>query len=156
MKMIQGGIHHSIGITQSGKCFVWVRIDGAKMGLDVNRLPLDDPNKDFVEYGRPRVLLWPTSLALLECIYAAASSSHSIVIASDGSAYSWASMPVTNVARAVTPMKFAIATLIKSRAINDKKFSWAGAGGQCSMRASACDSVGMMEAMPIPNHIQAS
>jgi regulator of chromosome condensation len=57
MKMIHGGIHHSIGITQSGECFVWGRIDGAQMGFDVNRLPLDDPSKDFVEYGRPRVRL---------------------------------------------------------------------------------------------------
>jgi regulator of chromosome condensation len=61
MKMIQGGIHHSIGVTQRGECLVWGRIDGAQMGLDINKLPLNDPSKVIIENGRPRIS--PTHLS---------------------------------------------------------------------------------------------
>lgn len=89
MKMIQGGIHHSVGVTHGGECIVWGRVDGSQMGLDANKLLLDDPNRVIVDRGRPRILLRPTSLPLSGCVHAAAGSDHNIVITSDGKAYSW-------------------------------------------------------------------
>jgi len=56
MKVIQGGIHHSIGVTEGGECFVWGRMDGAQMGLDITKIPLDDPSLVMVENGGPCIL----------------------------------------------------------------------------------------------------
>lgn len=88
MKMIQGGIHHSLGVIQGGQCLVRGRVDGAKMGLHIKNLLFDDPDKVVVNDGRPRILLRPTSLPLLGCVHVAAGSDHNIFITSDGKAYS--------------------------------------------------------------------
>ncbi|KAF7508154.1 hypothetical protein GJ744_009595 [Endocarpon pusillum] len=88
MKMIEDALRHSVDVIHGGECLVWGRIDGAQMGLDIKKLPLDDPNKVLFAHGRPRILLQPTSLDLLGCVYAVAGSDHNIVITSDGKAYS--------------------------------------------------------------------
>jgi regulator of chromosome condensation len=137
MKMIQGGIHHSIGVTEGGECFVWGRMDAAQMGLDITKIRLDDPSLVMVENGRPRILLQPTCLPLVGCTYAAAGSDHNIVITSDGKAYSWGFNANYQCGQGSSEDEVCIATLIKSPEISSKKFCWAGAGGQYSILAAA-------------------
>ena len=136
MKMIEGGLHHSVGVTHGGKGLVWGRIDGAQVGLDIKKLPLDDPNKVLFAHGRPRILLQPTSLNLFGCVYAAAGSDHNIVITSDGKAYSWGFNANYQCGQGDDD-DISVATLIQCSVVDDKKLSWAGAGGQYSMLASA-------------------
>lgn len=45
MKMVAGGMHHSVCVTESGECLVWGRIDGGQLGIDIPPALLDDPTK---------------------------------------------------------------------------------------------------------------
>lgn len=134
MKMIQGGLHHSIGITESGECLAWGRLDACQSGLDLSKLPLDDPGQVMLSYARPRILLRPTRLSLSGCTYIAAGSDHNVAITSDGKAYSWG-FNATAQCGQNTDEDIETPTLIQNPEINDKKFCWAGAGGQYSMLA---------------------
>lgn len=135
MKMVGGGSHHSIGITHSGDCYVWGRMDGAQMGLDISQLSLNDPKTVVLERGKPRILLQPTRLPVSDCIFAAAGSDHNIVITSSGKAYSWGFNATYQCGQRTTD-DIPIAKLIDNSAIRDKKLCWAGAGGQYSFLAS--------------------
>jgi regulator of chromosome condensation len=136
MKMMEGGNHHSVGVTHGGECLVWGRVDGAQMGLDIGKLVVDEPDKVMFDYGRPRILLQPTALALSGCVYAAGGSNHNIVITSDGKAHSWGFNANYQCGQRGSDDDVSLATMIRSPTINDKKMSWAGAGGQYSMLAS--------------------
>lgn len=136
MKMIQGGLQHSIGLTQSGDCLVWGRMDGSQMGLDLTTLPLDDPKTILLDdRGKPRVLLRPTRVPIPPCVHVAAASDHNVAITSDGKAYSWG-FNATYQCGFPAPDEIAVAKLINGAAVRGKELCWAGAGGQYSMLAS--------------------
>ncbi|KAI7974898.1 hypothetical protein EIK77_001102 [Talaromyces pinophilus] len=135
MKMIQGGTHHSIGVTQAGECLVWGRMDGAQMGIDLKTLPLDDPHLIVSERGKPRILLEPTALPISGCSFVAAGSDHNILVTSDGKAYSWGFNANYQCGQGKVEDDFVVATLIDGPAVRGKKLTWAGAGGQYSMVA---------------------
>lgn len=135
MKMIQGGTHHSIGVTQSGECLVWGRMDGAQMGIDLSTLPLDDPQIVVSERGKPRILLEPTALPIPICSFVAAGSDHNILVTYNGKAYSWGFNANYQCGHGKVERDFEVATLIDDSAVRDKKLTWAGAGGQYSIVA---------------------
>lgn len=135
MKMVEGGSHHSIGVTHSGDCYVWGRMDGAQMGLDVSQLPLNDPEIVVSERGRPRILLQPTRLPVSGCVFADAGSDHNLVVTSEGRAYSWG-FNATYQCGQHTTQDIPVAKLIDNTAVREKKLCWAGAGGQYSFLAS--------------------
>lgn len=108
------------------------------MGLDISKLPLDDPDKVIVERGRPRILLQPTPLPISGCVYAAAGSDHNITVTSEGKAYSWGFNSNYQCGQG-TEEDIPIATLINNTAVRNKRLSWAGAGGQYSMLAASLD-----------------
>ncbi|KAI9785558.1 MAG: hypothetical protein M1839_009299 [Geoglossum umbratile] len=136
MRMVVGGSHHSIGITHNGECLVWGRIDGGQMGLEIAKLPVDDPKKVIVERGKARILLEPISIPIPNCVYAAAGPDHNIVITSEGKAYSWGFNATFQCGQG-TDDDIPVAKLMNGKAIREKKIIWAGAGGQYSMLASA-------------------
>jgi regulator of chromosome condensation len=133
--MIDGGSHHSIGISQAGECLVWGRMDGAQMGLDISTLPLDDSTKVLSERGRPRVLLEPTVLPISNCVFAAAGSDQNIVITSEGKAYSWGFNTNYQCGQGPNLDEVTLPTLIDNTAVRGKKLTWAGSGGQYSIIA---------------------
>lgn len=135
MKMIQGGTQHSIGITRSGECLVWGRMDGAQMGIDLKTLPIDDPQLVVSERGKPRILLEPTALPISGCSFVAAGSDHNILVTSDGKVYSWGFNANFQCGQGKVENDFVVATLIDDPAVHNKKLTWAGAGGQYSMVA---------------------
>lgn len=130
MKMIQGGTHHSIGVTQSGECLVWGRMDGAQMGIVLSTLPLDDPQIVVSERGKPRILLELTALPIPICSFVAAGSDHNILVTYNGKAYSWGFNANYQCGHGKVERDFEVATLIDDSAVRDKKLTWAGAGGQ--------------------------
>lgn len=138
MKMIQGGTHHSICVTQTGECLVWGRMDGAQMGIDLNALPLDDPQIVVSERGKPRILLEPTALPISGCSFVAAGSDHNILVTSDGKAYSWGFNAIHQCGQGRDD-DIVVATLIDNTVVRGKKLTWAGAGGQYSMLAGPSD-----------------
>lgn len=144
MRMLQGGMHHSVGVTHRGECLVWGRMDGAQMGIDLTSSPLlDDPRQVVEERGKPRILLEPTALSIPDCSFVAAGSDHNILITSEGKAYSWGfnvnfqcgQGSNDDIDEIDTP------TLIDNTAVRGKKLTWAGAGGQYSMLAGPSSEV---------------
>ncbi|KAJ9196145.1 hypothetical protein DTO164E3_6442 [Paecilomyces variotii] len=135
MKILDGGSHHSIGISQEGECLVWGRMDGAQMGVNIDSLPLDDSTKVLSERGRPRVLLEPTVLPIPNCVYAAAGSDQNIAITAQGKAYSWGFNTNYQCGQGPNLDEVTVPTLIDNTAVRDKKLTWAGSGGQYSMLA---------------------
>ncbi|GBF62946.1 hypothetical protein TMEN_5555 [Trichophyton mentagrophytes] len=136
MKMIQGGRHHSIGITKDGQCLVWGRMDGAQMGIDYSTLHLDDPQVVISERGKPRILLEPTPLPIPNCTFAAAGSDHNVLITSEGKAYTWGINATYQCGQGPDTDDILVATKIDNPSLREKVFSWAGAGGQYSILAS--------------------
>jgi regulator of chromosome condensation len=134
MKMLDGGSHHSIGVTQDGECLVWGRMDASQMGIDPSTLPLDDPEKVTLVDGKPRILLEPTALPIPKCVYAASGSDHNLVVTAEGKAYSWGFNPLNQCGQG-TDEDVVVATLLDNTASKKEKFTWAGAGGQYSMLA---------------------
>lgn len=139
VRIIRGGAHHSIAITQDGECLVWGRMDGSQMGVGSVNLPLNDSKVVAMdERGKPRILLQPTLLPLPKCHYAAAGSDHNIVVTTDGKAFSWG-FNVNYQCGIGTEDDVDIPQVIENSAVRDKHIIWAGAGGQYSMLAAAHD-----------------
>ena len=55
---IDGGGHHSVAVTEDGRCLVWGRIDGMQAGVKLDELPVEDVV--FDERKKPRILTKPT------------------------------------------------------------------------------------------------
>nr|POF06902.1 protein pim1 [Quercus suber] len=136
MRVVDGGRHHSIGVTAAGECLVWGRMDGAQMGVDVSQLPLDDPTSVVVDdRGKPRILLQPTALPIPKCTHATAGPDHCLAVTQDGKAYSWG-FNVNSQCGQGTDDDVLVAKLMNGKAVRDVKICWAGAGGQYSMLAA--------------------
>lgn len=137
MKAIEGGRHHSIGVTQGGECLVWGRMDGGQMGIAHEDLPLDDATKVVLDdRGRPRILLQPTLVPIGNCMHVAAGSDHCIAVTADGRAYSWGLNATFQCGQGNVEDDILVAKLIESKDIKGKKICWAGGGGQYSALAS--------------------
>ena len=135
-KMVSGGRHHSLVITQDGECLVWGRMDGSQLGVDVAKLPVNDATKILLdERQNPRVLLQLTILPIGKYVYVAAGPDHSIAITSESKAYSWG-FNVNYQCGQGTSDDIAMAKLMNAKSIRDTKLAWAGAGGQFSMLAA--------------------
>ena len=148
IKMVAGGNHHSIAVTNEGDCMVWGRLDGSQMGIKLKSLPLQDEGRVLkTETGRPCVLVQPTKVPNIPKVnYVAAGSDHCIAITENGSAYSWGFN--TSYQCGQGPEKaeeneddsddddgideVQEAAEISSLSIKDKALMWAGAGGQFS------------------------
>ena len=139
MKMISGGNHHSIGVTDSGECLVWGRLDGGQLGLDISTLPTNDPGMIVCDdRNKPRILLVPTALAVRDVAHCASGPEHNVIVTKEGRSYSWGfnanyqcGIPVDD--------DIPEPRLMKGRHIREKELVWAGAGGQYGMVASHAD-----------------
>lgn len=66
VQTIQGGNHHSIALTDDGKCLVWGCVSSYQMGLDLKTIAANPGVlSDF--RGNPRVLVQPTALPIPQC-----------------------------------------------------------------------------------------
>jgi regulator of chromosome condensation len=136
VKMLAGGSHHSLAVTNSGECLVWGRMDGDQMGIDLAQLPITDSTKVVIdERDKPRILLDPTAVPGIVCDYVDAASDTNLAITKDGKAYSWGFNANYQCGQGHTD-DVKVATLIDNTAVRDKKLIWAGAGGQYSMFAA--------------------
>ena len=139
--MIEGGNHHSIGLTDDGTCLVWGCVSSSQMGLDMKTIH-DAPGVITDIRGNPRVLLRPTALPTPQCAYICAGNDHNLAVTSGGTAYSWG-LNVTGQcgqgpdgdSDEEPEDTVTVATLIASSTVGNQKISWTGAGAQFSMLA---------------------
>lgn len=135
-KMLSGGGHHSVAVSEDGTCYVFGRMDSYQMGLDFATLPLDDKTKVLLdEREKPRILLEPTPIPNISFSQVSAGSSHNVGISTDGRAYSWGFSPTYQCGQGDED-EIKVATLIDNKALRDRTMVWAGAGGQYSIFAS--------------------
>ncbi|CRG91655.1 Guanine nucleotide exchange factor SRM1 [Talaromyces islandicus] len=130
---IAAGNFNSLAITENNECLVWGRIDNSATGIDPSALAKDDIIYD--ERDRPRILTNATRIPGLDVTYATYGSEHAIAVTKDGKAYSWG-FNSSNQTGQPGDDDIKTATVIQSKAIVDKSFIWAGAGGQYGMIAS--------------------
>ncbi|KAI9839962.1 MAG: hypothetical protein M1819_000154 [Sarea resinae] len=134
MKTVQGGSHHSVGVTAHGECLVWGRTDGGQCGIDVSSIAEENVVKDA--RGNIRILSIPTAVPHIKATTATAGSDHTIAITHDGKAYSWGFNATYQTGQGGDdddPDDITIATLIDNTALRNVKVNWAGAGGQYSI-----------------------
>ena len=152
IKSVQGGSHHTVGVSADGECLVWGRVDVGQCGIDVSSLPEEDVIKD--DRGNTRILSVPTTVPSkfgsllylpprlltnrsdIKTAAATAGSDHSIAVTTDGKAYSWgfnATFQTGQGGDDDDPDDIMLATVIDNTALRDAKVNWAGAGGQYSI-----------------------
>ena len=135
VKMLCGGQHHSLAVTEGGRCLAFGRLDGLQLGLDTKTLKKDDLIFDDHEPPRPRILIEPQPIPNLgSVVYAASGVDHSIVINTAGQAFSWG-ISVTYQTGLGTTNDVEYPTRIENTAVRDKKLTWVGCGGQFSVLA---------------------
>ena len=133
MKAIPGGAHHSVGLTQDGRCIVWGRIDGFQTGLPVSDLASFPASEVvFDQSGRPRILLKATPLPIPPCACVAVGTDHSIAVTQTGKVYSWG-MNASAQCGHGTEDDILEAKLIEAQTVEDKVVVFAVAGAQFSM-----------------------
>jgi regulator of chromosome condensation len=141
VKVVEGGSHHNIAITQSGEVLVWGRCDGSQTGIPPTQLEaIDDQERVLkAENGKPKILIEPTRVpGLSDIVSGACGPEHTIVINKDGRAYSWGFSANYQTGQG-TDDDIETPTLIDNTAVRDVKLVWAGAGGQYSALASKRD-----------------
>ncbi|KAJ9649517.1 hypothetical protein H2199_000292 [Coniosporium tulheliwenetii] len=134
-KMLKGGAHHSVGVTEDGDCLVWGRLDGYQTGLKINELPEESV---ISHNGRRRILKVPTKVPGFKAQMATCGTDHTIAITTDGKAYSWGFSANYQTGQG-TDDDVEVATLIDNTAVRGKKLVYAGAGGQYSVLAALAD-----------------
>lgn len=134
--VLDGGAHHSAAVTANGHCLVWGRIDDGQLGVDFTPEQLQDETLiRHDERNKPRICLRPSRIPTVQtATYVACSSDHTILIDQAGNAYSsgygYQGQLGHNSSDDVKVMQ-----RIKSKSLNDRRLTWAGAGGQFSMIA---------------------
>ncbi|KAF2145142.1 uncharacterized protein K452DRAFT_284531 [Aplosporella prunicola CBS 121167] len=139
MKMLYGGGHHSVGVTEGGECLVWGRLDGFQMGIPMETLkalPEEQVKRD--EHGRARILKVPTAVPGIDAVYACCGFDHTIAITREGRAYSWGFSANYQTGQG-TDDDIEVATLIDNTAVREKKLCFADAGGQYSILAAPAE-----------------
>ena len=133
MKAIAGGAHHSVGLAQDGKCFVWGRIDGFQTGLPLVELAnRPDSEVIFDRWKKPRILLKPLPLPIPKCTCVAVGTDHSIATTETGEAYSWGLNTSAQYGQG-TEDDVEEVKLMEAKTIRDKNIKFAIAGAQFSM-----------------------
>ncbi|KAH8692173.1 putative pheromone response protein [Talaromyces proteolyticus] len=132
---LAAGNFNSLAITESNECLVWGRIDNHATGIEPTTLALSKDDVIFDERDRPRILTNATPIPGLAFSYATYGTEHAIAVTPDGKAYSWG-FNSSNQTGQPGDDDIKVATVLQSKAIADKSFIWAGAGGQYGMIAS--------------------
>ena len=129
---ITGGNHHSIAVTDQGACLVWGQVENCALGLRLTALPGQCLIRDT--HGRPRIITAATRVPGLQAAFAAAGTDHSLVVGTDGKAYSCGFSAECQTGQG-TDEDVETVTWIDNTAVRGKTLVWAGAGGQYSVVA---------------------
>ncbi|KAL4922642.1 regulator of chromosome condensation 1/beta-lactamase-inhibitor protein II [Aspergillus aurantiobrunneus] len=131
---VQGGKDHSLAITKEGQCLAWGRLDNKAVSLDVKDIP--SSNIIFDAYDRARILKVPTVVnGIDKAIGLGIGTDHSIVITSEGQAYTWGFNVQKQTGQPGDVDEVINATLLSNKHVDGKKLVLAAAGGQFSIVA---------------------
>lgn len=131
---ITGGEHHSVAISQSGEVYTFGRYDMKEIGIEKEKLPLDDCIVDA--HGNVRCLPVPTKLITLPPVSSVACGSHhTLAITTDGFVFSWGFADTYALGLGNLDDDVAKPTRIDNTATREHKIEIVGCGGQFSVSA---------------------
>ncbi|KAK2616220.1 hypothetical protein QQS21_000852 [Conoideocrella luteorostrata] len=138
--ILAGGSHHSSAVTADGRCFVWGRIDGGQLGIQLSQDQLDDEHlvrRD--EYNKPRICLRPTAVSEIgDVAYVACGTDHTIFINKEGVGYATGFGSVGQLGLG-NEDDVDTAQRIRGKDIKGRKLVGAAAGGQFSVVMSTAE-----------------
>ena len=134
---ITGGKEHTIAATESNTSYTWGRLDTYALGIDFASLPSEAVLKNVRD--QPVILKQPIEIPDLKAKCVAASSDHTILVTTEGKAYS-SGFSGNHQTGQGTDEDVEMMTLIDNTAVREQKLVWAGCGGQYSILAAAADS----------------
>jgi regulator of chromosome condensation len=137
IKQIQGGNHHSIACTDDHKVLVWGRCDDYQQGIPLDEIPKDDLISN--EAGQPRILAKPTVVPDVSAVTVAAGIDNCLVVSPEGEAYSWGFSANYRTGLG-TDDSVEEPTKLENTALQGKKLSFVGCGGQFSVVAGPAES----------------
>lgn len=150
VKLITGGEHHSVALSQDGQVYVWGRLDGSQLGLPMASLPETTVSDG---YGKPRYIPSPTLLKLdgeLGARFVACGTHHNILVDKEGHAWSWGFGESYQVGQGPESEDVETPTRIENTATRDKEMVLAGAGGQFSVLCSLRQAPNPAESVQAP------
>lgn len=130
---ITGGEHHSLAVSSSGEVYAFGRYDMKEIGIEKDKLPLDDCIKD--DHGNIRSLPVPTKLALPPIKTVACGSHHSLAVTKDGFVFSWGFADTYAVGLGNLDDDVEKPTRIDNTATKEHDIQIVGCGGQFSVSA---------------------
>lgn len=130
---ITGGEHHSLAVSSSGEVYAFGRYDMKEIGIEKDKLPLDDCIKD--DHGNVRSLPVPTKLALPPIKTVACGSHHSLAVTKDGFVFSWGFADTYAVGLGNLDDDVEKPTRIDNTATKEHDIQIVGCGGQFSVSA---------------------
>ncbi|KAK4227086.1 regulator of chromosome condensation 1/beta-lactamase-inhibitor protein II [Podospora fimiseda] len=136
VEMIAASNKHSLALTKEGKCLGWGQLDGYALGFKLDELP-EEWEEVVVRFReKPRILKKPTiipGLPKLRCI--AAGGSHSVAVAEeDGRVWTWG-YNISHQLGHRRDEEVETPRVVEGKAVLDKRFVWADAGGQFTVLA---------------------
>lgn len=131
---ITGGEHHSLAVSANGEVYTFGRYDMKEIGIEKEKLPLDDCITDA--HGNVRCLPIPTKLETLPLIKSVACGSHhSLALTKDGYVYAWGFADTYAVGLGNLDDDVEKPTRIDNTATRDHQIELIGCGGQFSVSA---------------------
>lgn len=129
---ITGGEHHSLALSSTGEVYAFGRYDMKEIGIEKDKLPLDDCVKD--DHDNVRCLPKPTKLETLPPIKTVACGSHhSLAVTKDGFVFSWGFADTYAVGLGNLDDDVEKPTRIDNTATKEHDILLVGAGGQFSV-----------------------
>ncbi|KAF2757249.1 RCC1/BLIP-II [Pseudovirgaria hyperparasitica] len=136
IKSVDGGAHHSVGLTSGGECIVWGRADVGQTGLDLSVLPEESVVRDF--RGNIRIVANATVVPgnSLDVVSVAAGSDHTVIISKSGIAYACGFNATFQTGLGGGKDEIERVTAVECPSLKDVHLVSAGCGGQFSIFAA--------------------
>ncbi|QPG98366.1 hypothetical protein C2857_007536 [Epichloe festucae Fl1] len=138
--MLDGGGHHSSAVTSDGKCFVWGRLDGGQLGIELSKTQLeDDTLVRHDEYNKPRICLRPIAVPEVGDVETVAcGTDHTIFINKEGVGFATGFGSVGQLGLGNEDDVHTVQRM-RGKDIKGRKLIGAAAGGQFSVVMSTAD-----------------
>ncbi|PTU21384.1 hypothetical protein P175DRAFT_0508365 [Aspergillus ochraceoroseus IBT 24754] len=87
---VAGGRHHSVAVTEDGRCLSWGRVDTEILGIEYDDLPQEEVMR-IGDHGEHSVLMTPTLVTNIDgkVSFATAADERAVVVTRKGQAFSW-------------------------------------------------------------------
>ncbi|KAJ4145458.1 hypothetical protein LMH87_004308 [Akanthomyces muscarius] len=135
---LAGGAHHSAAVTKNGDCYVWGRLDGGQIGIELPAELLAD--KRYIrsdERGKARICLVPARIPTIGAVtHVACGTDHTLFINRQNMVFATGFGSEGQLGQGnEEDVHSAKCVRFKGKQLEEQVFLWVGAGGQFSVVA---------------------